>query len=1497
MANMFEKAQIDEIHGSHFTAIGGDQNTTVNNIQPAKSSKDMLMKMLNPDLKAHINRDKACLKGTREKIIQKIMDWIHEPDAAKAFFIHGPAGTGKSAIGHSVGQLCKEENCLGAFFHFDRTFAMERNPAKAICTIAFSLALYIPEFKDSLQRLLDKDPFILDSPSLDDQWLNLIHMPAQKVGSSRLVVIVVDALDESGPQVSDGERETFISILLKGIQELPGKFRVLVTSRPEKDITAIYAKYSYSQMMVQNMSTLEHTRDDIDAYVVYKMQKFIDEGSLDHSHCKTIGEKSEGHFQWASTLCKALHQENKPGINIWKRYENFIASTEGDHNGDINILDQLYHAVLSEVLKVENVDAMRKYKNTMGQILAAFEPLSKHAIQGLQKASGHQEGELPDDDQGVDVVISWLGSLFTGVNDSNTPIRPMHTSIRDFLLDENRSNIFYVDLTDGHMIMATGTLKLMSKELHFNMCNLKSSYLFNHQMINVKDMEALETKEGLMYACLFWSYHLVGAEYGIKVLNSVKEFMLRAVIFWVEVLGIRSKVDVVSQSMDNTLQWLGSSRVSMRFLDKVPGLHVIQNAGTATRILETIAWEIKKFGHIFGRIITESTPHLYISGITFLPTTSLLQELFLKQFASPANFVQGHQAIWPALEVSLSGHKNGVTSVAFSPDGTRIVSGSGDKSVRIWNAENGTAVGTPFQGHTHWVSSVAFSPDGTRIVSGSWDNTVRIWNGEDGTAVGKPLQGHTESVCSVAFSPDGTRIVSGSGDTTVRIWNADSGTAVGKPLQGHTDWVRSVAFSPDGTRIVSGSDDNSVRIWNADSGTAVGKPLQGHTDGVFSVAFSPDGTRIVSGSDDNSVRIWNADGGTAVWKPLQRYMARVRSMAFSPDGTRIVSVSDDNSVRIWNADSGTAVGKPLQGHTNWVRSVAFSPDGTRIVSGSGDTTVRIWNAHIGTAVGKPLQGHTNLVSSVAFSPDGTRIVSGSQDKSVRIWNADSGTAVGKPLQSHTDEVTSTANHMILHPLTSTPSAISKYFPGSGDNSVRIWNADSGTAVEKPLQGHTSLVFSVAFSPDGTRIVSGSWDTTVRIWNADSGTAVGEPLQGHTDWVRSVAFSPDGTRIVSGSDDNSVRIWNAASGTAVGKPLQEHTESVCSVAFSPDGTRIVSGSGDTTVRIWNADSGTAVEKPFQGHTGWVCSVAFSPDGTRIVSGSDDNTVRIWNADSGTAVGKPLQGHTQSVCSVAFSPDGTRIVSGSGDTTVRIWNADSGTAVGKPLQGHTDWVRSVSFSPDGTRIVSGSDDMSVRIWNADSGTAVGKPLQGHTSSISSVAFSPDGTRIVSGSGDTSVRIWNADSGTAAGKPSQRHMDEVTSTASHIILHPLKSTLFAISKYFPMLELQQNGWLVDPNNESLILWIPPEYRSVLSIPPLAWVISQEYDPAILDWGTFTAHGPNWTSCYTQPSASIITDAESEFETAFTLPPMPPTKKPHFRQLIQKLSKPITKFRTNYR
>ncbi|KAE9404800.1 hypothetical protein BT96DRAFT_754872, partial [Gymnopus androsaceus JB14] len=436
---------------------------------------------------AHLNPDKTCLKGTRVGITADILEWIHNTDneVSKPFFLCGEAGTGKSTISHTIGQNAKDANCLGAFFCFDRTFAAERTPSKALQTIAYNLSISFPEFGKGLVEILDVDPNISTSMSLKEQWNKLIIAPAKLITPSRPVVIIIDALDECGPKEEGGPRDMLMSLLINSVCELPKNFHVLVTSRMEGDIYAAVNEGLDTQLLqAQYMSNLQQTQEDIHKYVAHRMMtRKGAPGVLNESQCHILAEKAQGFFQWAYTACEALRGRGKAGLTVKKRFERFM-SLSPSHGQDLLPLDKLYKSILEDVFDCNDPEAMSQYKMVMVQILAAFEPLSNLSLQKIQSSRCGYLGEDYDDEE-LDAVIQFLGSLFTGIDQRNMPIRPVHTSVHDFLVDEERSGEYAVKLQEGHQMLAISTLQLMTTNLHFNMCNLESSYLLNSQVENL----------------------------------------------------------------------------------------------------------------------------------------------------------------------------------------------------------------------------------------------------------------------------------------------------------------------------------------------------------------------------------------------------------------------------------------------------------------------------------------------------------------------------------------------------------------------------------------------------------------------------------------------------------------------------------------------------------------------------------------------------------------------------------------------------------------------------------------------------------------------------------------------------------------------------------------------------------------------------------------------------------------------------------------------------
>ncbi|KDQ08472.1 hypothetical protein BOTBODRAFT_92049, partial [Botryobasidium botryosum FD-172 SS1] len=1169
-----------------------------------------------------------CMTGTRAKILKNIDEWLWDDASPHSLlWVHGHPGSGKSAIATSVAQSLHRAGALGASFFCKHDDEKLQDPALVMPTLVHQLAQVHKAYGKAVADVLGTDPHsgYMQGPR---EFESLVEQPIALVGKpthTSLLVVVVDALDECGT------KETcppLLSQLVK-LSTLAPWLKVVVTSRTLKYLSDCLeeAQKDHGDYLRCLDLDAERPADDLLHVTRQLLGKLGPHGWPGEPKLKELATHADGLFIWIIVACGFLTSTMSLETRERRLRDLLSGSTAGD---PVGALWALY---------VESIppgdDNHWEFQMVVGAMIATTVPLPGSALAALLKDYVQAES--------LHQTLEHLQSVLYVDSSKGNVVRVCRTSFSDFLTDkEHCPPEFYIEQPQHHARLTQACLSILVNGLRFNICNLESSHLFNAQVPNLENRvkEAISTQ--LEYSCLYWAHHLAQGERGSSEMNVVgllhKFFHEPLVLYWVEALSLLGQLGAATPMLLQLSAWIGH----------------ISHQATMQRALASNSWLMSwdccnsfPCPNTFYQPIMQSTPHLYVSALPFAPMHSRISSRFSLLFPNAIKVTHGQELYWPSLQHLLQGHMLSVLSVAYSPDGYHIVSGSADWTICIWDAKTGQLVGEPLRGHTDIVASVMYSPDGCHIVSGSGDKTICIWDAKTGQPVGEPLRGHTHSVNSVAYSPDGCHIVSGSWDGTICIWDAKTRQPVGRTLEGHTDGVFSVIYSPDGCHIVSGSCDKTACIWDAKTGQPVGKPLRGHMSLVYSVAYSPDGSHIASGSADKTICIWDAKTGQLVGEPLRGHTDSVVSVMYSPDGSHIVSGSHDKTICTWDAKTGWPVGEPLRGHTECISSVAYSPDGCHIVSGSDGETICIWDARIEQPV-------------IAYSPDGCHIVSGSYDKTICIWDAKTGQPMGEPLRGHTDSIYSVA-----------------YSPdgcyivsGSADNTICIWDVKTGQLTGEPLKGHIDSVHSVAYSPDSRYIVSGSHDGTVHTWDAKTGQPIGEPLKGHMDCICSAAYSLDRCHIVSGSDSEIIGISDAKMEQSVSGSLRRHTGTINSVAYSPCGCHIVSGS-DNTIYIWDAKTGQPVGEPLRGHTHSVSSVAYSPDGCHIVSGSWDDTICIWNVKTGQPVGKPLRGHTNFVTSVAYSPDGCHIVSSSYDKTVCIWDVKAGQLVGDPLQ-HPDGV---------------------------------------------------------------------------------------------------------------------------------------------------------------------------------------------------------------------------------
>ncbi|MBI5954301.1 MAG: TIR domain-containing protein [Chloroflexi bacterium] len=653
--------------------------------------------------------------------------------------------------------------------------------------------------------------------------------------------------------------------------------------------------------------------------------------------------------------------------------------------------------------------------------------------------------------------------------------------------------------------------------------------------------------------------------------------------------------------------------------------------------------------------------------------------------------------------------ENTPLSYLLSVEALNLLENSRTKRTLLENIQNSPYLTGYLNGHSGHVTSVALSPDGKMLASGSVDKTIVLWDMEAHQQLGEPLRGHSDSVTTLAFSPDGKTLASGSADKTVIFWDVEKHKQLGTPLIGYGNPVRSVVFSPDGKTLASDSEASLIFLWDVATRKLIGEPFDGFAyatpssvssggggggpwegSGGCNLAFSPDGKILASGRVYNAVILWNVETHQPIGASLEENETNmigditqneVTSVAFSADGMTLAAGYQNGDVNLWDLTlQQPVVGERLTGHEGAIYSLAFNEGFQFLASMSSDGTVILWDRWSRELLAQLPSGHSSPTNFVFTST--WNLALGSYDTAVAIW--------------HVETILREAGA----------------FSGFGKG--------KGAPQAVPLSiGHiigtsdTGEINSVAFSPDG-KVLAYSVGATIQVWDVVSHKQISEFSLGYMPY--SIAFAPNG-KILAVGDFSSyggrggIVLWDVKNG----KPISEvFGSNIWKLSFAPDGKTLSSVSMDGIITSWDVGTQQVIGKPIETHSeyGFSSQATFNKEVSLLASAERGNArISIWNLSTGQVVGYLLTNES-STGSVVFSPDGKTLAS-AGDEGIKMWDLTSSKQIGIPFG---DSTRTLDFSPDAKTLVSDST-----LWDMEKHQAIGSLLE----SVNRALFSPDGS----------------------------------------------------------------------------------------------------------------------------------------------------------------------------
>jgi WD40 repeat protein len=597
-------------------------------------------------------------------------------------------------------------------------------------------------------------------------------------------------------------------------------------------------------------------------------------------------------------------------------------------------------------------------------------------------------------------------------------------------------------------------------------------------------------------------------------------------------------------------------------------------------------------------------------------------------------------------------------------------------------------------GHPEGLSALAFSPDGRQLLGASLDRTASLWDVASGKRL-RTLRGHAEMVLSVAFSPDGRQALTAGVDKAI-LWDLATGKQI-RPILSHSIGVSSAAFSPDGRQILTTSWDQTAILSDAATGQQL-RIFRGHTAGIWAGAFSPDGRQILTGADDKTAILWDAQTGTIV-RALEGHKYGVHAVAFSPDGKQLLTAGIRFGVGgekhlgellLWDAATGRRL-RTLENQSGGINAASFSPDGKQAIcdfmqADGGQTIGGILRFDLDTGKRVQVFGESDsYCGRPAWSPDGKQIACNSEQHLFSIFDP----ASGKPIREFGEPLGWLRNVA----LSSDPQQVFVL-----DDRLALWDLASGRTIRQYAEDQPSYS-CLAVRPDGKQAILASQDrgqTTFNLewWDVDTAKKL-RSIEAHKSGLREILFSPDGRFLATSSFDGTAALWDPASGTLLHR--WEMRLGPRSIAFAPDGGALLIANWDEAAfrSTSSYDKGRALE----GAAGDLDYVTVSPDG-RLAAGAANKfgsppEIIFWDTATGRKV-RTLKGHTRNISALVFSPDSRWLLTGSDDRSMILWDAASGANL-QVLQAQSGAIKNMVFLPGPPRVLAASDDGGLRLWD--------------------------------------------------------------------------------------------------------------------------------------------------------------------------------------------------------